>query len=89
MFKKRNYQYLKIKVIPRSLKNELVEIMDGPDGEKIYKIRVKAPPVNNKANQELLKFLARYFDVSASTIQIISGKNETVKLIKIENPHHD
>jgi len=45
----------KIKVIPNSSKNEIVEKMS--DGT--IKIKLKAPPIDGKANEELIKFLAK------------------------------
>ncbi len=49
-------KYLRIKVIPRSPKNEIVETMKDDSGEETIKIRIKAPPEKGKANTELIKF---------------------------------
>jgi len=73
--------YLRIKVIPKSPKNELVETM--ADGT--IKIRIKAPPEKGKANKELIKFLAEHFNIRKESISIISGKTDQLKLIKLEN----
>ena len=72
--------YFKIKVIPGAAKTELKEKM--ADGT--IKISVAAPPERGKANQELIKFLAKEFEVGKEQIIIISGKTEKVKLIKIK-----
>ncbi len=71
--------YLKIKVSPNAGKTELLEIMS--DG--VIKIAVAATPENNKANLELLKFLAEKLDVRKYQIKIISGASEKLKLIKV------
>lgn len=70
---------MRVKVIPKSSKTELVETM--ADGT--LKIRVKAPPEKGKANKELIKFLAEHFGTRKESITIISGKTDHIKLIKI------
>lgn len=75
--------YLRIKVIPKSPKNEVTEIMEDSEGEQIIKIRIKAVPEKGKANAELIKFLSKELLVPKENISIISGKSEHTKLIKI------
>lgn len=80
--------YLRIKVIPKSRKTELVEILNEDiDGAKVktYKIRLKVAPEKGKANDELIKFLSEMFDVPRVDIQIISGKTDRIKLVKIKS----
>lgn len=79
---KSNDSYLRIKVIPKSAKNEITDIMEGPDGPTV-KIRIKAAPEKGKANQELIKFLAKELDTPKDSIRIISGKTDQLKLLKI------
>ncbi len=80
----RDTDYLRIKVIPKSAKNEVVEILEDDSGEQTIKIRIKAPPVKGKANAELIKFLSKELNVPKDRISIISGKTEQLKLIKIK-----
>lgn len=79
-------KYLRIKVIPKSNKNEIIETFTDADGEETIKIRIKAAPEKGKANAELIKFLSKEFGVPQATISIISGKGERLKLIKIDAP---
>ena len=76
-------RYLRIKVIPKSNKNELIEIMESQEGEKTYKIRIKAAPEKGKANAELIKFLSKELNEPKDKFSIISGKTETLKLVRI------
>lgn len=69
--------YIKVKVISKSSKNEIVDIMS--DGT--YKIKVAAQPVKGQANAELLKFLKK--ELGASDVAIVSGGRDKVKLIRI------
>lgn len=48
-----------------------------------YTISISALPEKGKANKEILKTLAKYFDTSVSKIQIISGEKSKVKIIEI------
>jgi len=83
MNKDEKIRYLRIKVIPKSPKTEIVETFeDGENGETI-KIRIKAPPEKGKANAELIKFLSKEFTVRKENIVIISGKSDRIKLIKL------
>ncbi len=77
-------EYLRIKVIPRSNKTEISEIMIDEEGMETIKIKVKAPPEKGKANLELLKFLGKELGINSAKLSIISGKSDTIKLIKIK-----
>ena len=69
-----------IRVIPRAKKSEISQVL--ADGT--IKIRLTAPPVEGKANQALVRFLADVFDISPSNIEIISGKKGRKKVVLIE-----
>jgi uncharacterized protein (TIGR00251 family) len=62
----------------------------GLHGERL-KIRIKAPPVDGKANDEIIRFLAEQFSIAKSQIQIISGELGREKTVRIsalkELPH--
>lgn len=55
------------------------EIDDGS-----FIVRLKSPPVDGKANRELIELIAEKFDVSKSQIQIKSGLSSRKKLILID-----
>lgn len=50
------------------------------------KIRIQAPPVEGKANAELVAFLAKAFGVSKRAIEIISGELNRHKRVRITAP---
>lgn len=76
-------EYLRIKVIPKSQKNEITEIMEDAEGEETIKIRIKAVPKKGKANEELIKFLSKKLKLPKTNFKIISGKSDQLKLIKV------
>ena len=67
-----------IRVVPRSSRTEIVEQSDG-----FLKIKLKASPQKGQANAELIKFLAKHFDVAKSRVVIIHGLTSREKLIRI------
>jgi len=74
--------YLRIKVIPKSAKNQVVDIMN----DETIKIRIKAAPEKGKANEELIKFLSEELGVLEKNVLIISGAHEPLKLVKVKLP---
>lgn len=57
----------------------------GQHGERL-KIRIKAPPVDGKANAELIKFLAKQFGVSKANVVITQGEGSRQKTVNISSP---
>jgi len=53
------------------------------DGNKIT-IGLISRPEDGKANRELVKKLARHFDVSSSQVRIVSGTKSRKKVVSIE-----
>ena len=66
---------------PRAATDELA----GPHGDQL-KIRITAPPVNGKANQHLIKFLAKQFGVSKRQVVVNSGELSRHKVLRICSP---
>ncbi len=71
----------KVKVKPNSQQQSIEVEADGS-----LKVCLKSPPVDGKANQELIKLLAKKFNVKKSEITIKSGLSAKNKLIEISLP---
>ena len=52
--------------------------------EGIWLARLNAPPVDGKANAELIRLVARQFGCARSAVSIKSGAGSRTKLVKIE-----
>ncbi len=65
-----------VHVVTRSRKNEI----SGPYGQAV-KIRLTAPPVEGKANEALIEFLAKRLDVPRRKIEILSGASSRYKMV--------
>lgn len=66
---------------PKASKDEFA----GLHGERV-KIRLTAPPVDGKANAQLLAFLASVFAVSKSQVSLKSGQQSRQKRVRIKQP---
>ena len=47
------------------------------------RIRLNAPPVEGRANEALLKFLARALGVSRAQVSLVSGEAARNKIVRI------
>ncbi len=70
---------LTVRVIPRAHRDELAGLLE--DGT--LRIRLTAPPVDNKANEALIRFLARLLRVPKHKIEIIAGHSSRNKLVSV------
>ena len=70
---------LQIRVKPRARVSALVR---GSSGEWIA--HVTAPPVDGKANAEVIGLVARHFGCAKSAISIKAGASGRTKLVRVE-----
>lgn len=69
-----------VRVLPKSSKSEIVGESSGA-----LKIKLKSPPVDGAANEELIKLLAKQFGIAKSAIEIIGGHASKSKQILVAN----
>lgn len=48
-----------------------------------YSVSVKEPPVEGRANEAIIKSLAKYFSVSPSQINLVSGHTGKIKIVEV------
>lgn len=70
---------LKIKAVPNSSKNEVCGLLDNA-----LKVKIKAPAVENKANEELVKFFSKLLKIPKSSVILKSGGTSKLKTLYIE-----
>lgn len=71
---------LKIKAVPNSSKNEICGILDDA-----LKVKIKAPAVENKANEELVKYFSKLLKLPKSSVVLKAGGTSKLKTLYIEN----
>ena len=57
--------------------------------DEMLKVKVSAAPEKGKANQCLIKFLAKQLGVKKNTVSIISGTTSPVKHVKVSGMSAD
>ncbi len=67
-----------VKVIPRAAQNRIA----GVEGTEL-RVRLKAAPVEGKANGALIEFLAELFNVKKANVQILRGETSHHKLVRV------
>lgn len=75
---------LAIQVIPNAKKSEVVGVLDGA-----LKIRLQAEPIEGKANDALIRYLAALLGMPKSAIEIMHGHTGKRKVIEIDAGHLD
>ncbi len=68
-----------VKVKPNAKRQQ---VMEQPDGSLV--VYLKSPPVDGKANAELIKVLADYFQVAKSQVSIQQGMTSRTKWVEID-----
>ncbi|MFC6670312.1 DUF167 family protein [Marinobacterium aestuariivivens] len=66
---------------PRASRDEFC----GRHGDSL-KIRIQAPPIEGRANDRLIRFLARQFGVAKSAVEILGGELGRQKRVRIAAP---
>lgn len=77
--KKEGHIDILVRVRPHAARSELTGILE--DGS--LKIAIAAPAEDGRGNTMLMKFLGQQFGVSASLVEILSGKTARLKLVRI------
>jgi len=67
-----------VRVQPRASRSQIAGELDGA-----LKVRLAAPPVDGEANDELIRLLARLFDLPRSRVALLAGQTSKNKLVSV------
>ena len=70
---------LKVKATPGARKSEIA----GEAGGRL-RVRLQAPPVEGKANRELIKFMARSLGLKKNRVSLVGGEKSREKTLLLE-----
>ena len=70
---------LHLTVRPNSKTDEILRLADGT-----LKLKIKAPPVDGKANKYLLEYLAEVLGLPKSKLTLLKGESSAFKTILID-----
>jgi uncharacterized protein YggU (UPF0235/DUF167 family) len=69
-----------VQVMPNAGKSEVLEEIEGA-----LKIRLKALPIEGRANEALVRFIADLLDVPKSRVSVTHGLTSRLKLVEVES----
>lgn len=72
---------IQVKVRPNGRESALEALSDGT-----FTATLKAPPVDGKANAELVALVARHFQVPKSAVAIKTGAGARIKRVTVDLP---
>jgi hypothetical protein len=70
---------LRIKVKPNSKTDEIIREADGS-----LKVKIRAQPVEGKANKYLLEYLAKVLGLPKSSLSLLKGESNSFKTVEID-----
>ena len=65
-----------VKLVPNSSFSKIVDFTDD-----YVRIKISSPPIENRANKELIEFCSHLFKVNKSKIKIVSGEKSKIKKV--------
>jgi uncharacterized protein len=69
---------LSVRVQPRASKDEIAGVMDGA-----LKVRLRAPALEDRANEALCEYLAELLKTPKSAVRILSGHHRRSKRVEV------
>lgn len=67
-----------MRVTPRSTRDAIAA------GDEWFQVRLRAPPVEGAANDALMRFLAKAFDMARRDVSLIAGETARLKRLHLK-----
>ncbi|MBT4686905.1 MAG: DUF167 domain-containing protein [Rhodospirillaceae bacterium] len=78
-----------VRLRPGAAANRIDGVQDRVDGSRFLVVRVTAAPEKGKANQAMIKLLAKAWGVPRSSLSVMAGTKDRNKTILLENDKSD
>lgn len=73
-----------LKVTPGARRNEILGWEeDYPQIGRVLRVKIAAPPVEGKANKEIVAFMAKTLGIPKSSVELLHGSTGRIKLIQV------
>ena len=72
-----------VRLTPKGGRDAVAGWDRGPDGKAFLRARVTAAPESGKANDALVRLIARKLRIGGSRVQIISGATSRMKIVEV------
>lgn len=79
-----NARIIAIRLTPKASADRVGETRKLPNGDEQLVVYVTAPPEDGKANEAMIRLLAKHLGVAASRLTIMRGQTNRNKLVRIE-----
>ena len=78
-----DFSTLTVRVTPNARRSEFTGWTMDEKGRPVLLIKLQAPPVDGKANSELLRFLAEELDCAKSQVSLQRGESSRLKVVEL------
>ena len=68
----------RVKVIPNSSVSKIMEVT-----EEFVKIKLNSPPIEGRANKEVINLLSKVLDIPKTSIELVSGDKSKLKTLNV------
>lgn len=71
------------KVTPNARRSELAGWGEDERGRRLLLVKLAAPPLEGKANKELLRFMAEVLGCSKGAVSLVRGETSRTKVLSV------
>ena len=72
-----------VRLTPKASRNAIAGIAPSGEGEAVLKVMVTAVPEAGRANEALIKLLAKQWGVAKSSISLVAGATDRNKILHV------
>lgn len=73
-----------VRLTPKASADRIGDVRQLPSGEEQLMVYVTAPPDDGKANEAMIRLLAKHYGVAPSHVTLVRGATNRNKLVRIE-----
>jgi uncharacterized protein (TIGR00251 family) len=78
-----------VRLTPKASRNAIAGIASSGQGEAVLKVMVTAVPEAGKANEALIKLLAKEWGIAKSAISLVAGATDRNKILHVAGDASD
>ncbi len=79
-----NTQVIAVRLTPKASADRIGETRQLPNGDEQLVVYVTAVPEDGKANEAMIRLLAKHLRVAPSRLTIVRGQTNRNKLVRVE-----
>ena len=72
-----------VRLTPKGGRDAIDGWREDAAGKRVLAARVAAPPEDGKANEALVRLLAKTLDVAKSKVRIVTGETSRMKIVEV------